>query len=576
MNEPTLPRSLARWWWAAVTGSALLTLVLGPWGFWLYALQLRQTPSVWDVIYRTLQLFVLGGDAITGAVPLPLQAARFLAAFVAFSTVALALLRIFHDRLQFVRLRFFRDHILVCGLGPMGAGLVQALRRQGIPVVVLEVDQRHEGIPRCRDAGAVVLSGPTTDEWFLRQVGLARARALVTLFQDDATNLRTALLARQMNTTRTQGSLKCVAQVTKRDLRNLLLRQDLVGRAEDPFQLELFNHYEVMAQAMLEHNPALYAGKELQRFLLVGLGALGESLLLRAVRDWRIDGPRSGPRRSIIAIDRDAARHALRIHSDYPFLEEVCDLEYHSLNVLAPQFEKGAFLSSARPGPPIDVAFICLSDESVALAAAVRLAKLLAGQQIPIILRLDSETGADVLIQGHQLQGVRAVGLREVLVSPALVLDATREALAQAIHAQYGCAESTRGTTPAVNPALVPWHELPEDLKNSNRDQAGHIPVKLRAASCRLVPVDEARPLFTFTDVEVEKLARLEHERWCQERRQAGWRLGPVKDLGRRLHPSLVPWEQLDAVDQERDRHTVRHIPFLAAKAGFAIIRDVR
>src|SRR5262245_60363730 len=140
MSERHLPRSLVLWWWSAVTVAALLTLALGPWGFWLYLEAHGDLPTVPGVVYRTLQAFVLSGDSLSAPVPWPLEMARFLAAFVGLSTVALALLQLFHYQLQLVRLRFYRGHIIVCGLGRLGSALVEVLRRSGERVVVLERD----------------------------------------------------------------------------------------------------------------------------------------------------------------------------------------------------------------------------------------------------------------------------------------------------------------------------------------------------------------------------------------------------------------------------------------------------
>src|SRR5262249_45648950 len=130
--------------------------------------------------------------------PWPLETARFLAAFVALSTVALALLRLFHDRLQFVRLRLYRGHIIVCGLGRIGVALVEALRRSGERVVVLERDENQKSVASCRDQGAVVLTSLDANPWTLHRAGLGRARILLSLFADDAINMRMALLAREL------------------------------------------------------------------------------------------------------------------------------------------------------------------------------------------------------------------------------------------------------------------------------------------------------------------------------------------------------------------------------------------
>jgi hypothetical protein len=570
MNESSTNTSTL-WWWIAVTGAALLTLVLGPPGFWEYLARKGEQPTVPDVIYRTMQLFLLGCD-LTGAVPLGLQVARFLGAFVAFSTVALALMQLFRDRIEALRLRFYRNHLIVCGLGPMGTDLIESLRQRGERVVIVEPDANHEGVQACRDAGLIVVIGSATDSDTLRRVGLDRARALLTLFQDDVSNLCTALLARQMNASRGGGSLKCVVQVSQRHLRNLLLEQDFFGRAADPFRLELFNHHEIGAQALLEHAPVLPAANESQGVLLVGLGSLGETLLLRMARGWLVDG--SGKRR-VIVVDSAAERHAARLRDAHPFLDTVCDLSFHQLNVLDPAFARGDFLRDAK-GKRIgmDAAFVCLSDESVALLGGARLAALLAEKRVPIVLGLHSQRDLGDLFLGKGAGELRIVSLRESLLDPEHVLEATREALAQVIHEKYLHDELAHGAKVADRPSLVPWQTLPATFKESSRDQAAHIPVKLRSINCRLVPARDQVSQFAFAEGEIEKLAPMEHERWCAERTRNGWQYGPTRDDEGRLHPSLVPWDQLTEVDKDRDRNPVRNIPNLVAKAGYAIVRD--
>jgi hypothetical protein len=76
-----------------------------------------------------------------------------------------------------------------------------------------------------------------------------------------------------------------------------------------------------------------------------------------------------------------------------------------------------------------------------------------------------------------------------------------------------------------------------------------------------------------FTRAEIEELAELEHERWMHERLAAGWARGPRDDAAR-THPSLVPWDELDEPEKEKDREVVRTIPELLASAGLTIARD--
>lgn len=151
---------------------------------------------------------------------------------------------------------------------------------------------------------------------------------------------------------------------------------------------------------------------------------------------------------------------------------------------------------------------------------------------------------------------------------------AVLETLARAIHEDYVRKQAEEGHTPADNPSMVPWDELPEHLKESNRRQAGDIGNELGAIGGSVAPLsDGGQDSFAFGSVEVELLARMEHDRWWRERESGGWRFAPVKDVERKESPYLVPWEELPEDVRELDRNAVRAIPDVLAGAGLGVVR---
>ncbi|WP_083208594.1 RyR domain-containing protein [Mycobacterium malmoense] len=141
------------------------------------------------------------------------------------------------------------------------------------------------------------------------------------------------------------------------------------------------------------------------------------------------------------------------------------------------------------------------------------------------------------------------------------------EPIAQAIHERWR-SEQISGGRPAPS-----WEELDESRKESSRDQARDIPVKLRLVGCDIAPsAEEAATDFAFTDEEVEKLAADEHRRWMRERIADGWTAGG-KDVACKATPYLVPFEELPAEIAEYDRIFVREIPSLLKLAGLRVVR---
>ncbi len=110
-------------------------------------------------------------------------------------------------------------------------------------------------------------------------------------------------------------------------------------------------------------------------------------------------------------------------------------------------------------------------------------------------------------------------------------------------------------------PALYHWNDLSELYKNSNREQAANYPNLLRAAGCEF---EEAKSTeaFEFSEQEIENLARMEHERWMQERR--------IKQPD---HPDLLSWEKLTPEEKDKDIRAVKAIPRILEKVGLRLVR---
>lgn len=55
----------------------------------------------------------------------------------------------------------------------------------------------------------------------------------------------------------------------------------------------------------------------------------------------------------------------------------------------------------------------------------------------------------------------------------------------------------------------------------------------------------------------VERLARSNHDHWARKRIEEGWRYGRLRDDTNKLHPDLVPYEELSESEKEYDRKSV-------------------
>jgi hypothetical protein len=165
------------------------------------------------------------------------------------------------------------------------------------------------------------------------------------------------------------------------------------------------------------------------------------------------------------------------------------------------------------------------------------------------------------------------VSVVRTVYTMAAIRTGINEQLAKAIHEAYLRQAIERGESADTNASVRPWDELPKYLKDFNREQALDIGRKLAMVGLAAVPMNSSDSPFTFTDAEVEKLAKVEHRRWMKERTAKGWRHGPTRDNDRKLHPDLVEWEYLSEESKDKDRSAVRTIPKHLEIVGLHIVR---
>jgi len=186
------------------------------------------------------------------------------------------------------------------------------------------------------------------------------------------------------------------------------------------------------------------------------------------------------------------------------------------------------------------------------------------------------ETGLAGLAAGSEgFSGLYGFPVLSWACEPDRLFTGTHESIARALHDKYVTEQVALGATERTNPALVPWERLSEEFRESNRRQADQVVARLTAAGCDIAPLsDWEAERFVFTGDEIDEMARLEHERWRNERRAAGWTYAPgVKDLQRKTNPLLVAWDDLPGDVREENRAIVRELPRALADVGLQVVR---
>ena len=561
------------WWravrWPLLGFATLLTFAFGVVGFRDYFDGRNVDKSPLDLVYLSLQLFTLESGSVPEAnPPWQLEVARLAAPTVSAVAVLAAVAVAFQDQLREWRLRRERGHVVVCGLGDSGARLVAGLLEAGHGVVGIDVDESNPAATSLRRQGAVTIFGDARHRAILERVRLDRAAYLVSTIGADDTNADVVLAASELVSRRRGSALVCLARVRDPDLCALLRAEELAAPSRPGSRLDFFNTDELGARLLLRAYPPFLSDEfgDSPNVMVVGLNRLGQSVVVELARQWRARPNADGNPVVVTVLDPQAVTTLNRLRSHYPHLD-------HAAKLVALETEIEPLDSGVLDGTSASAAYVCIDDDSASLQAAFAVHDRLNNPKPLVVAELDHARSLGRLIDGpSQVDRIRSFNVVDQTMAPSLLLGGTYEILARAIHDQYLANEQRRGSTTATNPSMVPWEQLPEGLKESNRDQAAHIGTKLAAIGKAIAPLtDWDAGEVVFAPDEVELMAKMEHERFVEDRLRSGWTPGP-KDVEAKTTPFLIPWDELSEDVKDKDREAVRGMPSFLSRAGYEIV----
>ena len=536
--------------------------------------------NISKIVYSTLQLFTLDAsppERMAGNVKL--QWAMFFAPLLIAYTAFQSIYFLLRERLQWLGRQFLKNHVIICGFGKRGEALARSFKERGYKVIVID----PAGTPgiqiRCHKAGALMLCGQAESEALLCDARLDRAKYLFAVCGDERINANIAVAVEQLSRESQCDQLTCFIHIVNRAFHSLLIGKMLVGSRPLHCRFELFNLPETAALALIREHPPFPVVSNSQtsmphHFAIVGYSSLAENLIVHFARLWW-ENRYIGDTFKVTLATADADHHIKRLHQRYPALASVCSFD----PVREDNFEAIVNRAPATAGQSPGKIYVCLEEPTESLTLALELREKADSIPVSIVAVVDHLDGLSSLCQSLSKDSGN-VGLN---IFPALdrtcsadpLLASIRERLARAIHEDYVLQQQRSGHSVADNKSMVPWAVLSESDRNSNRQQAEHISAKLTEAGLSIEPSTDWRAQrFIFSEEEIENLARLEHERWVQERTASGVKYGPVKDKKGNTNPCLIPWKELPEEEKEKDRDSVRNLPLLIGMVGFKIVRD--
>jgi hypothetical protein len=115
------------------------------------------------------------------------------------------------------------------------------------------------------------------------------------------------------------------------------------------------------------------------------------------------------------------------------------------------------------------------------------------------------------------------------------------------------------------------WYQLDPSVKKQVLTQSRFLLSMLHVAGFNVSRAEDLDAPMAFTNDDLDLLARMEHDQWCRERIENGWRHGPNRNNAERIHPMLVPWQEMPQEMRQYDREAVGDLPELLLKSGYNI-----
>lgn len=555
-GDATKSRVSHQWRWIGLVGAG--AFILGCIGYH-QLLQSKGTDSaLTDYVYGSLSLFLFNPPDGT-RLPVALDIARFAAPAATGWAGVKAVTTLFTESTNRIRAWRRKGHVVVCGLGFKGTAFIKALRAAGYHVVAIESDDTNPAINEHRSMGVPVIVGDAQREDTLSRAGVGRAEWLLALCPDDAVNTEIVLSANILSQDRVHGTLNCLAQISDPHLCNLLGELEFTSQSSN-WSVTFFNTDDISADLLLDEYP-IAADTTAPHILVAHLDPLGQRIILTASQRWRIKG--KGQPMIVTVVDDDAAVKIAKFKNEHGRVDNSCTF------IAASTSRKDLLDLDSRyrqlQVPPPSHAFVTSYDDEEGVATMLKLHSL--ESPFTRVLAHSHNYGKAKLL--NKLTAVQVFPVFEKACVPEHLVAVSIETLARTIHEIWRDEQRTAGKDD------IEWDDpRASALRESSRAQARDIPTKLRILGYLLGPAGNtiASP-FSLTEEQVNELALHEHDRWNQEREDAGWTLGPEKDIEKKTTPYLVPFEDLPPDIAEWDRVFVRKIPQIVASAGFTVRR---
>ena len=601
----------------------LTALVLGTIGFHQYHDALEKSPTWFTCLYLSLQLFVLNSGGVPGQVPLLLEIARFMAPAVTAGGIFLAIWEPFYKNYLLFRIRFWKNHIVVCGLSKKAELLIDDFIKEdkgNVHIVLIDPNEHHSSLISLKRKGVIILQGNATDEEELMKANVLQAKYLLALTQDEKTNIQIAqhtthLYNQYPNKILPASVLQVILHVDDFYTENIFKEfhekavpeQVKYRPAGSKMDYHVFSIYQLAAAYFIDHfSPDQYASfnqldDPAAHVLIVGDTMAAEFLILEAAQMYHFANLK---KTKITVVSDDIRNITHKMDSLYPNLPETVDVQYVT-NV--------NFFSEHCPiqCDEISVCFVALDDDAKSIYFARKLRQFIYAQNQLIKIKKQTPLSVPVLDDFNfpaikvllprntalvhifrdikdemKLLNIEMMNMDQQLCNKKTIVDdrKSEDFIAQHIHYEWAKNLGVKDKT-MTGTMEEEWDKLKDAQKDSNRLPARHLNIKLRYVDAEFTdqPDGEDWDINSLDEETWDRIARMEHNRWMAEKYLNGYfHIHTMRDselldfLNQTLkfHSDLVPFDELSKEIQEYDKFTFRMAPEIARLNNKRIIKS--
>ncbi|MEO6132340.1 MAG: NAD(P)-binding protein, partial [Saprospiraceae bacterium] len=327
----------------------LITLGLGMFGFYQYDILNNTTPYLLSNFYSSLQLFVMESGGQSGPLPLILQITRFLAPSLTAGGIFLALWEPLNQSYLLFKIRFWKNHIVVCGLSTKAVLLINDFLQYGnekFKIVLIEPNAEHGSISNLRKKGVIIIQGNATDEEVLINANVLTAKYLLALTNDEKTNIQIAQKATDIYNQYPEKALKYDILQVIVNIDDFYTMNIFKEFHEKPIpgdnqyrkglikiDYHVFSIYQLAATFMIDtFSPDKYVSLSdtddpPAHLLILGDSLAAQYMILEAALMYHFANAKK-TQITVVAEEKELIEH--KIKSLYPFLQQVVNISYVS------------------------------------------------------------------------------------------------------------------------------------------------------------------------------------------------------------------------------------------------------